>query len=67
MDVVRFLAEMIQNNRGKNGVSPEISTLVDTMNLNATGNVMTMALTIPEPTLEKMLESPRPRKNTATK
>ena len=67
VDVVRFLAEMIQNNRGKNGVSPEISTLVDTMSVNATGNVMTMVLTIPEPTLEKMFESPRPRKHIATK
>ena len=67
VDVVRFLAEIIQTNRGKNGVSSEISTLVDTMNLNATGNVMTMSLAIPEPTLEKMLESTRTSKHTASK
>ena len=67
VDVVRFVSEMIQSNRGKNGAPSEVSTLVDNLNINSAGNVMTMSLTVPEPQLERLLESARTPKQTAKK
>ncbi len=67
VDVIRFIGGMIQTNRDKDAVAGQVSTLVDSMNLSATGNVMTMSLTVPETQVENMLDQARTPKHTAKK
>jgi len=68
VDVVRFLAGMIQLNKDKSPAASDVSSLVDTMDLKTNGNVMTMSLLIPEAQLEKILESAKSdKKQTAHK
>ena len=57
VDVVRFIAGMIQLNRDKSATASNFSSLVDTMELKTSGNVMSMSLLIPEAQLEKILDS----------
>jgi hypothetical protein len=57
MDVFRFLASLIQLNSQNNKVAGQVSTLLDTMDLKASGNVMTMSLAIPEQQLEQLLNT----------
>ena len=56
MDVVRFIGGLIQLNKDKSATATEVSSLLDTMDLKTSGNVMTMSLAIPEAQLEKILE-----------
>lgn len=68
VDVVRFVAGMIQLNKEKSGTASDVSSLVDTMDLKTNGNVMTVSLLIPETQLEKILNSAKSeRKQTAHK
>ena len=67
VDVVRFIGGLIQTNRDKSPVAGQVSTLVDSMNLSAAGNVMTMSLMIPETQVESMLDQARIQKHTAKK
>lgn len=55
VDVVKFLAGMIQLNRDRSEVA-NFAALLDTMELKAVGTSMTMSLTVPEVNLEKMLK-----------
>jgi len=59
VDVVKFLAGMIQLNRDKGEVA-NFAALLDTMNLKAVGNSMMISLSIPEANLEQMMR-PQPK------
>jgi hypothetical protein len=68
VDVVRFIGGLIQLNKDKSPTASEVSSLLDTMDLNTSGNVMTMSLSIPEAQLEKILDSAKSEaKHTARK
>ena len=68
VDVVRFIAGMIQLNRDKSATASDVSSLVDTMELKTAGNVMSMSLLIPEAQLEKILDGAKSEaKHTARK
>ena len=57
LDVFKFLAGLIQLNSENNKVAGQVSTLLDTMDLKTSGNVMTMSLAIPEVQLEQLLNT----------
>jgi hypothetical protein len=62
-DVVRFLAGMVQLNRDSDPNAGRAATLLDSMQLSAQANVMTLSLAIPEDQLEKLFgPGKRPRK-----
>jgi hypothetical protein len=67
VDVFRFLAGLIQLNSDNNKVAGQVSTLLDTMDLKTTGNVMTMSLAIPELQLEQLLNTMRQESRQAKK
>ena len=73
VDVVRFIAGMIQlnkspSNKDKSALASDVSSLLDTMELKTAGNVMSMSLLIPEAQLEKILDSAKSEtKHTAHK
>jgi hypothetical protein len=67
VDVFRFLAGLIQLNSDNNKVAGQVSTLLDTMDLKTSGNVMTMSLAIPEQQLEQLLNSLHQERNQAHK
>jgi hypothetical protein len=63
VDVVKFVAGLIQTNRQSDTTAAQVSTLLDSLKATAQGNLMTMTLSIPETTLEQMISSVRrPRK-----
>jgi hypothetical protein len=57
VDVVKFIAGMLQMNRQNNATAAQVSTLLDALDCKTSGNVMTMSLGIPERQLEQMLDS----------
>jgi len=57
VDVVKFLAGLIQTNRKKDTTAEKVSTVLDSLKCSSQGNVMTMSLAIPEPMIEQMLQS----------
>jgi len=59
VDVVKFVAGMVQLNRQQNSTADQVSSLLDNLNCKATGNVTTISLAIPETQLEQMLQSLR--------
>jgi hypothetical protein len=59
VDVVKFIAGLIQTNRKNDKTAEKVSTVLDALRCNAQGNVMTMSISIPETVLEQMLESMR--------
>jgi hypothetical protein len=65
VDVFKFLAGMVQLNRQNDKTVDKMATLLDTMELKTTGNVMSMSLTIPERLLEQMLEMMRQESHAA--
>jgi len=65
LDVFKFLAGMVQLNRQNDKTVDKVATLLDTMELKTTGNVMSMSLTIPERLLEQMLEMMREESHAA--
>ena len=54
VDVVKFLAGMVQLNREKPEVA-NIAGILDSMQLKSSGNTMTVSLTVPEPQLEQLM------------
>jgi hypothetical protein len=56
VDVVKFLAELLQTNKDQNPTAGQVSTLLNAMTVQATGSTMTMALTIPEATMEQLFQ-----------
>ncbi len=67
VDVFRFLGGLIQLNSQNNKVAGQVSTLLDTMDLKTSGNVMTMSLVIPEQQLEQLLNTMRQESHQARK
>jgi hypothetical protein len=67
MDVVKFIAGLIQTNRKSDKTAERVSTVLDSIKCSAQGNVMTMSLSIPESTLEQMLNSMRQERRPAVK
>jgi hypothetical protein len=65
VDVFKFVAGMVQLNRQNDKTVDKVATLLDTMELKTTGNVMSMSLTIPERLLEQMLEMMRQESHAA--
>jgi len=59
VDVVKFIAGLIQTNRKSDKTAERVSTVLDAIKCSAQGNVMTMSLSIPESTLEQMLNAMR--------
>ncbi len=59
-DVIRFIAGMVQLNRD-NPKADQVATLLDSMKLQATGDTVTLSLSVPEAELEKLIESGRSR------
>jgi hypothetical protein len=67
VDVFKFLGGLIQLNSENNKVAGQVSTLLDSMNLKTSGNVMTMSLAIPEQQLEQLLNTMRHESQQARK
>lgn len=69
VDVVKFLAGLIQLNRQQDPAAGQVATLLDTLDCKTSGNITTISLAIPEGQLEQMLNTMRqqgrqaPRKN----
>lgn len=59
VDVVKFIAGLVQTNRQNDKTAAQVSTLLDGLQTTTQGNVMTMTLAIPESTLEQMMTSMR--------
>jgi hypothetical protein len=56
VDVVKFIAGLLQTNKSQNSTASQVSTLLDTMTVQASGSTMTMALTVPEATMEQLFQ-----------
>ena len=55
MDVVRFLIDMIQQNKTQNSTTAQVSDLMDGLDLQSNGSTVKMALSLPETQLEQLL------------
>jgi hypothetical protein len=58
VDVVRFLAGMVQSNRDKQDAG-KFASLLDTLELKSEANVMKFHLSIPEADIEKLMVAPK--------
>ena len=67
VDVVKFVAGMVQLNRQNNAAAGQVATLLDTLDCKATGNVTTLSLGIPEQQLETMIDMMRLQSHQARK
>jgi hypothetical protein len=57
VDVVKFFAGLVQLNRQNDPAAGQVSTLLDTLQATAAGNVTTISLAIPEQQLEQLLNT----------
>jgi hypothetical protein len=57
VDVVKFVASMVQTNRQNNATAGQVATLLDGLDCKATGNVTSISLAIPETQIEQMLRN----------
>jgi hypothetical protein len=62
VDVVKFLASMVQTNRGTDANSQRAATLVDTASITSNGPTMRVSMAIPEKDVEQMLAT-QPKAN----
>jgi len=60
-DVVKFLAGLVQLNKDKDPNAQKVATLLDTLQVNASGNTMTMSVSIPEAAMEQLFVPPASR------
>jgi hypothetical protein len=67
VDVVKFVAGMVQLNRQNNAAAGQVATLLDTLDCKAAGNVTTISLGIPELQLEQMMDMMRQQSHEAHK
>jgi hypothetical protein len=67
VDVVKFIAGLIQTNRESDKTASKVSTVLDALRCSAQGNVMTMSLSIPEAALEQMMDSMLQERRSQTK
>jgi hypothetical protein len=56
-DIVKLLAGFLQTNRTKDATAAQVSSLLDTMNLQANGSTVTLQLNIPEPAMEQLFQN----------
>jgi hypothetical protein len=61
-DVIRFLASMVRTNAGKNGVDENAIKVLDTLQVTTAGPIARISLTVPEESLEKVLERKHSRR-----
>lgn len=59
VDVVKFVAGLVQLNRQDNPAAGQVATLLDTLECKTSGNITTVSLAIPEKQLEQMLSMMR--------
>ncbi len=57
VDVVKFVAGMVQLNRQQNATAGQVATLLDTLDCKADGTVTTLSLAIPENQIEQLIAS----------
>ncbi len=67
VDVVKFVASMLQLNRQDNPTAGQVSSLLDTLDAKTAGNVMSMSLAIPEQQLEQLFQNLQRPPGPATK
>jgi len=67
VDVVKFVAGMVQLNRQNNPAAGQVATLLDTLDCKTAGNVTTLSLAIPEQQLEQMVNMIRQQRGPAAK
>lgn len=60
VDVVKFLAGLVQMNKQNNPSAGQVATLLDSLQATASGNITTISLAIPEQQLEQLLNSAHP-------
>ena len=67
VDVVKFVAGLVQLNRQDNPAAGQVATLLDTLKCKTAGNITTVSLAIPEKQLEQMLSMMRQESRRAPK
>jgi hypothetical protein len=67
VDVVKFVAGMVQLNRQNNAAAGQVATLLDTLDCKAAGNITTISVAIPELQLEQMINMMRQQSHEAHK
>jgi hypothetical protein len=67
VDVVKFLAELLQANKDQNPTAGQVSNLLNAMTVQATGNTMTMSVTVPEATMEQLFQGATTRQQARVK
>lgn len=60
VDVMKFLAGLVQLNRDQNPGAGKVATLLDTANFSFEGNVFRLSMVIPEEQAEKLFMSRKP-------
>jgi hypothetical protein len=65
VDVVKFMAGLVQMNKQNNPSAGQVATLLDSLKASASGNITTISLAIPEQQLEQLLNSAQPRSRAA--
>jgi hypothetical protein len=63
VDVVKFLAGLVQMNKQNNPAAGEVATLLDSLQTSTSGDTATISLAIPEQTLEQLLKSAEPHQH----
>lgn len=63
VDVVKFLASLVQSNRGNDPNAGRAATLADNASITANGPVMKISMAIPEKDIEQMLATPKAGNN----
>jgi len=61
VDVVKFVAGLVQLNRQNDPAAGQVATLLDTLQTTTSGNVTTISLAVPEQQLEQLLNTPHQR------
>jgi hypothetical protein len=57
VDVVKFVAGMLQQNRQNNPVAGQVSNMMDSLETKTDGNTMSLSLAIPEEQLERLFNN----------
>ena len=60
VDVVKFLAGMVQMNKQNNSSASQVATLLNSLQATASGNITTISLAIPEQQIEQLINSAHP-------
>ena len=66
-DVVRFLASMVRMNAGQHGIDDGALKVLDTLQVTTSGATTRVSLTVPEESLQKVLERKGSRQRPSTR